>query len=163
MPIAKGIGGGFPVGACLATEKAAVGMTAGTHGHGQGIAAEGGPVGAAVLDVVEEPGFLDHVNRIGALLKGRLDDLVARHGDVLELARGKGLMLGLKCRPDVTSADLVTVLRENGLLTVNAADNTVRILPPLIIGEAEVEEACDIIDRSCRQMAESRMAKEVTA
>jgi acetylornithine/N-succinyldiaminopimelate aminotransferase len=163
MPIAKGIGGGFPVGACLATEKAAVGMTAGTHGSTFGGNPLAMAVGAAVLDVVEEPGFLDHVNRIGALLKGRLDDLVARHGDVLELARGKGLMLGLKCRPDVTSADLVTVLRENGLLTVNAADNTVRILPPLIIGEAEVEEACDIIDRSCRQMAESRMAKEVTA
>jgi len=158
MPIAKGIGGGFPVGACLASEKAAVGMTAGTHGSTFGGNPLAMAVGNAVLDVVEQPGFLDHVTRIGTLLKDRLDGIVTRHPGVLELARGQGLMLGLKCVPAVTAADLVTALRGNGLLTVGAADNTVRILPPLIIGEAEVEEACDIIDRTCRQIEEGTAA-----
>lgn len=150
MPIAKGIGGGFPVGACLATEKAALGMTAGTHGSTFGGNPLAMAVGNAVLDVVTRDGFMDGVNRIGALLKSRLEALVARHPHVLDLARGQGLMLGLRCRDGVNAADLVTALRDNGLLTVGAADNTIRILPPLIIGEAEVEEACNIIDRTCQ-------------
>lgn len=154
MPIAKGIGGGFPVGACLATEKAAVGMTAGTHGSTFGGNPLAMAVGNAVMDVIQGPGFLDHVNRTGDLLRGRLDELAARYPGVLELVRGQGLMLGLKCRDGVNSADLVTKLRENGLLTVGAADNTVRILPPLIIGEAEVDEAVAIIDRTCKALAE---------
>ncbi|WP_119677325.1 aspartate aminotransferase family protein [Indioceanicola profundi] len=154
MPIAKGIGGGFPVGACLATEKAAVGMTPGTHGSTFGGNPLAMAVGNAVMDVVEKPGFMEHVNRIGDLLEGRLDELVSRYPQVLELARGKGLMLGLKCAATVNSADFVTRLRENGLLTVGAADNTVRVLPPLVVAEAEVEEAIDIIDRTCRQFAQ---------
>lgn len=149
MCIAKGIGGGFPMGACLATEKAAVGMVPGTHGSTFGGNPLAMAVGNAVLDVVTGPGFLEHVQTIGAKLQTGLETLVARHPAVLELARGKGLMLGLKTR--VPTADMVTGLRENGLLTVAAADNVVRILPPLTIGEAEVAEALDIVDRTCRE------------
>ena len=149
MPIAKGIGGGFPVGACLASEKAAVGMVPGTHGSTFGGNPLAMAVGNAVLDVVTAPGFMDRVQAVGATLLAGLEQVVARHPAVLELARGKGLMLGVKTR--VPTADMVTKLRENGMLTVAASDNVVRILPPLTIGEAEVAECLDILDRTCRE------------
>lgn len=149
MPIAKGIGGGFPVGACLASEKAAVGMVPGTHGSTFGGNPLAMAVGNAVLDVVTAPGFMDRVQAVGATLLAGLEQVVARHPAVLELARGKGLMLGVKTR--VPTADMVTKLRENGMLTVGASDNVVRILPPLTIGEAEVAECLDILDRTCRE------------
>jgi len=151
MPIAKGIGGGFPLGACLATEKAAVGMTPGTHGSTYGGNPLAMAVGNAVLDVVTAPGFLDHVQRIGALLKDRLAALVARYPGLLAEVRGRGLLLGLKCV--INNADMVAKLREHGLLVVPAADNVIRILPPLIVGEAEVAEAVGIIDQACRELA----------
>jgi len=151
MSVAKAIGNGFPLGACLATEKAAVGMVPGTHGSTYG----GNPLatacGNAVLDVVLAPGFLDRVVTTGALLKARLADLVARHPKVLAAVRGEGLMLGLKCV--VPSGGLVDRARAHGMLTVGAADNVVRLLPPLIIDEGHVDEALRILDAACRDLA----------
>lgn len=151
MCIAKGIGGGFPLGACLATEKAAQGMVAGTHGSTFGGNPLAMAVGNAVLDVMTQPGFLDNVIAKGDLLQGKLEELVARHPTVLDSVRGKGLILGVKCVTPV--GDLVTALRDNGMLVVSAADNVVRILPPLIVGEAEINEAVAILDRTCAALA----------
>jgi acetylornithine/N-succinyldiaminopimelate aminotransferase len=142
---AKGIGGGFPMGACLAKEKAAKALTAGSHGSTFG----GGPLAMAcanaVLDVMLADGFLDNVERMGRLLRDRLEALVKRHPGIFADVRGAGLMLGLKCV--VPNTEMVNKLREAGLLTVGAGDNTVRVLPPLIIGESHVEEALTILDK----------------
>ena len=144
---AKGIGGGFPMGACLAKEKAAKALTAGSHGSTFG----GGPlamaVGNAVLDILLADGFLARVEAMGRLLRARLEALVKRHASVLSDVRGAGLMLGLKCV--VPNTDMVSRLREGGLLTVGAGDNTVRVLPPLIVEEGHVEEALTILDKVC--------------
>ena len=151
MALAKGLGSGFPLGAILANATAATGMQAGSHGSTFG----GNPLamaaGNAVLDVMLAPGFLDQVKKQGAALRSRLEALVKAHPDVLEELRGSGLMLGLKCV--VPSGDLVTALREGGLLTVAAAENVVRILPPLIIGPDEIEEAAGIIDAACHRLS----------
>ncbi|MQT12514.1 aspartate aminotransferase family protein [Segnochrobactrum spirostomi] len=144
MAIAKGIGGGFPLGACLATEEAAKGMTPGVHGTTFGGNPLAMAVGNAVLDVVLAPGFLDEVNRIGLILKQKLAGLVDGHPEVFELVRGEGLMLGLKCR--VPSGDVVAAMRSVGILGVGAGDNTVRLLPPLIVGEAEVSAAFERLE-----------------
>ncbi|PWC34131.1 aspartate aminotransferase family protein [Azospirillum sp. TSO35-2] len=149
MCVAKGIGGGFPLGACLATERAASGMTAGTHGSTYGGNPLATAVGNAVLDVMLEPGFLDGVLAVAGVLRGRLEDLVARHPSMFLELRGEGLMLGLKLGQPV--GDVVATLRANGLLSVPAGDNVVRLLPPLIIGEAEVDEAVGILDRTARE------------
>ncbi len=151
MAVAKGIGGGFPLGACLATEKAASGMTAGTHGSTYGGNPLATAVGNAVMDKVLEPGFLEHVQRIGTLLEERLNGLVSDHPSVFKSVRGKGLILGMVCGPAV--GDVVAKLRANGLLSVPAGDNVVRLLPPLIIGEAEMEEAVGILDKTAAQIA----------
>ncbi|MFY8095516.1 MAG: aspartate aminotransferase family protein [Niveispirillum sp.] len=152
MPIAKGIGGGFPVGACLVSEKAAKGMVPGTHGSTFGGNPLAMAVGNAVLDVITAPGFLEQVTVTGTKLKAELDALVAKYPTVLADARGKGLMLGLKCvKPN---GEVVTRLRDNGLLTVPAADNVIRILPPLTIGDAEIAEAISIIDKTCQELAQ---------
>lgn len=149
MAVAKGIGGGFPLGACLATERAASGMTAGTHGSTYGGNPLATAVGNAVLDLVTAPGFLDGVQRIAGILQGRLTDLIAKHpGFFLEL-RGQGLLLGLKVAPPV--GDVVAKLRANGMLSVPAGDNVVRLLPPLIIGEQQVDEAIAILDQTARE------------
>jgi acetylornithine/N-succinyldiaminopimelate aminotransferase len=144
---AKGIGGGFPMGACLAKEKVAKALTAGSHGSTFG----GGPlamaVGNAVLDILLADGFLANVERMGRLLRARLEALVKRHPAVLSDVRGAGLMLGLKCA--VPNTDMVNRLRAAGLLTVGAGDNTVRVLPPLIVEEGHVEEALTILDKVC--------------
>ena len=150
MAVAKGIGGGFPLGACLATEKAASGMTAGTHGSTYGGNPLATAVGNAVLDKVLEPGFLDNVQRIGGLFQERLAGLVAENPSVFKAVRGKGLMLGLVCGPAV--GDVVAALRANGLLSVPAGDNVVRLLPPLNIGEAEVEEAAAILSKTAKEL-----------
>ncbi|RJF81784.1 aspartate aminotransferase family protein [Azospirillum cavernae] len=149
MAVAKGIGGGFPLGACLATERAASGMTAGTHGSTYGGNPLATAVGNAVLDLVTAPGFLDGVQRISGILQGRLTDLIAKHpGFFLEL-RGQGLLLGLKVAPPV--GDVVAKLRANGMLSVPAGDNVVRLLPPLIIEEQQVDEAIAILDQTARE------------
>jgi acetylornithine/N-succinyldiaminopimelate aminotransferase len=149
MSIAKALGNGFPVGACLATEKAAAGMTVGSHGSTFG----GNPLavaaGNAVLDVMLAPGFLDRVNAVAGELWARLGDIVEAHPSVFEERRGVGLLVGLKCR--VPNTEMVERLRRNGLLTVTAGDNVVRILPPLIVEEEQINEAVGIIDKVARQ------------
>ncbi len=151
MALAKGLGGGFPVGAVLATARAAAGMTAGTHGSTFG----GNPLAMAaanaVLDVMLEPQFLPRVERIAAELRRRLDALAAAHPRVFAEARGKGLLVGLRCV--VGNGDMVTALRGEGLLTVAAGDNVVRLLPPLVIDETHVGEALAVIDRVARNWA----------
>ena len=151
MAIAKGLGGGFPVGACLATERAAVGITAGTHGSTFG----GNPLAMAVangvLDVILGDGFLPHVRSMGELLMKRLSGLPQQTPKVIEAVRGVGLLIGLKCVPP--AGEVVTACREAGLLTVPAADNVVRLLPPLIIDETHVAEACDMVEKACRALS----------
>lgn len=144
MTVAKGIGGGFPLGACLATEKAAQGMVLGTHGSTYGGNPLACAVGCAVLDIVAEPAFLDQVSRIGGRLRQGLEGLVAAHPDVFEGVRGEGLMLGLKCK--IAPADLVKAGYGAQVIVVPAADNVVRLLPPLNLTEAEVEEGLRRLD-----------------
>jgi acetylornithine/N-succinyldiaminopimelate aminotransferase len=151
MAIAKGIGGGFPMGACLATERAAAGMIAGSHGSTFGGNPLAMAVGNAVLDVVLEPGFLDHVNKIANYLRQQLSMVVDRNGSIVEDVRGQGLLLGLKCK--VPNNQVIDALRERGLLTVGAGDNVVRILPPLIATEEHVREAIGILNDACQSLA----------
>jgi acetylornithine/N-succinyldiaminopimelate aminotransferase len=150
MAIAKALGGGFQVGACLATEKAAAGMTAGTHGSTFGGNPLAMAVGNAVVDVIADPAFLAHVNRIANYLKQQLHMVLDRNGDVLEEVRGTGLMMGVKCK--VPNGELVDAMRERGLLAVGAGDNVVRILPPLIITEEHVREAVAILNDACASL-----------
>lgn len=145
MAIAKGLGGGFPVGAFLATETAAQGMVPGTHGSTFGGNPLAMAVGNAVLDILLGEGFLDHVDRVGGYLRDKLDGLVARHKTVFKEVHGKGLMQGMVCVPDCGAVS--SRLLEAGLLTVIAGDNMVRFLPPLIIEETHVDEAVAILDR----------------
>jgi acetylornithine/N-succinyldiaminopimelate aminotransferase len=149
LATAKGIGGGFPMGACLATEKAAAGMVIGTHGSTFG----GNPLamaaGQAVLDVVLEPGFLDHVARMGERLRGALEQMIPNHDHLFESVRGLGLMLGVRMKTD--SRAFVTYLREHGLLTVAAGDNVMRVLPPLILEDRHVAEFVERLSEAARQ------------
>ena len=148
---AKGLGGGFPVGAILATEKAACGMVPGTHGSTFGGNPLAMAVADAVLDVMLKDGFMEHVRKMGDALWTGLGELVNAYPSVLEERRGAGLMLGLKCR--VPSGDLSKKLVSHGLLTVGAGDNVIRILPPLIVQSAQVAEALDILHRACGELA----------
>ncbi|MEP3688375.1 MAG: aspartate aminotransferase family protein [Sulfitobacter dubius] len=150
MMVAKGIGGGFPLGAVLATEKAASGMTAGTHGSTYGGNPLGCAVGCAVLDVVADEAFLAEVNRKAGLMRQRLEGLVAEHPEVFEEVRGAGLMLGLKCR--VVNADVVASGYAHDLITVPAADNVIRLLPPLTISDDEIAEAVTRLDAIARDL-----------
>jgi acetylornithine/N-succinyldiaminopimelate aminotransferase len=148
LAAAKGIGGGFPMGACLATEKAATGMVVGTHGSTYG----GNPLacaaGQAVLDVVLEEGFLDHVTRMGDRLRGALEQMIPNHDHLFESVRGLGLMLGIRMKSD--SRAFVGYLREHGLLTVAAGDNVLRVLPPLIIDESHIAEFVERLSEAAR-------------
>ncbi len=144
MTVAKGIGGGFPLGACLATEEAAKGMVAGTHGSTYG----GNPLamaaGQAILDVMLEPGFFDHVAAMGERLRAAFEQLIPNHDNLFEEIRGKGLMLGIKMKEPAVSRDFVAHLRDNhGLLTVAAGENVFRVLPPLIIDESHISECIE--------------------
>ena len=153
LATAKGLGGGFPVGACLTTEAMGAAMTAGSHGSTFGGNPLAMAVGNAVLDVVLEDGFLDRVAQMGLRLKQRLAVLKDDHGDIIEEVRGQGLMLGLKCK--VPNQDLLEALRAQKMLTVQAGDNVVRLLPPLIIGEAEIELAATKLDAACAAIAKA--------
>lgn len=155
MAIAKGIGGGFPVGACLATKKAASGMTPGTHGSTFGGNPLAMAVGNAVLDVVLEKGFLERVQRTAGHLLKTLEGLVARFPAVFVEARAKGLMAGLRCVDGVVNTDMVAALRAVGLLTAGAGGNVVRFVPPLIVEPAQIDEAAAII----ADVAAARAAK----
>ncbi len=152
MALAKGLGGGFPVGACLAAGDAARTLTPGSHGSTFGGNPLAMAVANAVLDVVLEDGFLAAVTANGETLRGRLGTLPGKFPGVVTEVRGLGLMLGLKCL--APNRALVERLLADGLLSVPAADNVVRLLPPLIIGEAEIDAALAIIERSCGHLAE---------
>ena len=156
MASAKGLGGGFPVGVCLTTEAAGQAMVPGTHGSTFGGNPLAMAVGNAVLDVVLEPGFLEYVAQMGLRLKQQLAGVADEHGEIVAEVRGQGLMMGLKCkRPN---AELISALRERGMLTVPAGDNVVRLLPPLIVGEAEIDLASRTIDAACAAL-KSRAAE----
>lgn len=144
LATAKGIGGGFPMGACLATHRAAHGMTVGSHGSTFGGNPLAMAVGNAVLDVLLDPEFLAHVRQMGLRLRQRLAEIGDAHPGMIEEVRGEGLMLGLKVGPP--AGDVVAALRAQNTLSVAAGDNVVRLVPPLIIGEDELREACDSLD-----------------
>lgn len=146
MMVAKGIGGGFPLGAVLASETAAMGMTAGTHGSTYGGNPLACAVGCKVMDIVADPAFLADVNRKAGLFRQKLEGLVAGNPDIFEEVRGTGLMLGLKCK--AVNMDIVTANYAQELLTVPAADNVIRLLPPLNITDAEIDEAISRLDKA---------------
>ncbi|MEL7300472.1 MAG: aspartate aminotransferase family protein [Pseudomonadota bacterium] len=150
MMVAKGIGGGFPLGAVLATEEAARGMTAGTHGSTYGGNPLGCAVGARVMEIVTDAGFLADVNRKAGRLRQGLEALVASHPEVFDHVRGQGLMLGLVCRAPNT--EVVSAAMAEELLTVGAADNTVRLLPALNIPDADIDEALRRLDQAAASL-----------
>jgi acetylornithine/N-succinyldiaminopimelate aminotransferase len=151
MSLAKALGGGFPIGACLATEEAASGMTPGSHGSTFG----GNPLAVAaanaVLDVMLKPDFFPHAQKMSLLLKQKLASVVDRHPDVLADVRGEGLLLGVKAV--LPAGDLINALRGEKLLTVGAGDNVVRFLPPLIVTEAELDEAVARLEHACKALS----------
>jgi acetylornithine/N-succinyldiaminopimelate aminotransferase len=151
MSLAKALGGGFPIGAVLASAEAASGMTPGSHGSTFG----GNPLAVAaanaVLDVMLAPGFFEHVQKMSLLLKQKLASVVDRYPSVLSEVRGEGLLIGVKAV--VPSADLVAALREQKLLTVGAGDNVVRFLAPLIVSEAEIDHSVQSLERACGVLA----------
>jgi acetylornithine/N-succinyldiaminopimelate aminotransferase len=155
MAVAKGIGAGFPLGACLATEEAAKGMVFGTHGSTYGGNPLAMAVGMAVLDEVLGEGFLDHVQAMGARLRSALEQLIPNY-DMFEDVRGLGLMLGVKLKDDFDARAFVAHLRDDhGLLTVSAGQNVVRILPPLVIEESHVAECVERLSAGARSFAEA--------
>ena len=156
MMVAKGIGGGFPLGAVLATEAAGAAMTAGTHGSTYGGNPLACAVGCAVMDHVADAEFLAEVRRKAGLLRQKLEGLVATHPDIFAEVRGTGLMLGLKCR--APNADLVRAGHDAGVITVPAADNVLRVLPPLTITDDEIAEAITRLDRAAAALSTSAEA-----
>src|SRR5258707_383141 len=157
MSLAKALGGGFPIGACLATAEAASGMTPGSHGSTFG----GNPLAVAaanaVLDVMLKPGFFDHVQKMSLLLKQKLASVVDRYPGVLADVRGEGLLIGVKAV--VPSGDLVNALRDQKLLTVGAGDNVVRFLAPLIVSESEIEQSVQCLERACIALSGDKQKK----
>jgi acetylornithine/N-succinyldiaminopimelate aminotransferase len=151
MMVAKGIGGGFPLGAVLATEDAASGMTAGTHGSTYGGNPLGCAVGCVVLDIISDPAFLAEVNRKASLLRQKLEGLIASHPDVFESVRGSGLMLGLKCK--VAPGNVVAAGYAQEVITVPAADNVVRLLPALNITDEDIAEAVNRLDQAATSLS----------
>jgi acetylornithine/N-succinyldiaminopimelate aminotransferase len=161
MALAKALGGGFPVGAVLATSAAAKGMTPGTHGSTFG----GNPLAMsaanATLDVMLAPGFFDHVKKIGILLKQRLAEIKDRYPSLIAEVRGEGLLIGL--RAIVPAGDLVNALRAEKMLAVAAGDNVVRLLPPLIISEQEIAEGVTRLERACARLSRNSDASAAAA
>jgi acetylornithine/N-succinyldiaminopimelate aminotransferase len=150
MMVAKGIGGGFPLGAVLATETAASGMTAGTHGSTYGGNPLACAVGNAVMDIVNTPQFLDTVNARAGAFRQALQSLIDTNPDIFESQRGMGLMIGLKCR--APNIDVVNACYKQGLLTVPAGDNVLRLLPPLNIDETDIRTAIDLLDAAAKSL-----------
>ncbi len=153
MAVAKGIGGGFPLGACLATEHASKGMTAGTHGSTYGGNPLAMAVGNAVLDAVTDPDFLEAVRKKGLRFKQGLAQLQDEYPDVIDEVRGQGLMLGVKCK--VPPAELISALVEQKMLAVPAADNVVRLLPALVVSGDEISDAVTRIGMACAALAKA--------
>lgn len=156
MALAKALGGGFPMGACLATSAAAAGMTPGTHGSTFGGNLLAMAAGNATLDVMLAPKFFDQVQRASLILKQKLASVINRYPDVVSEVRGEGLLIGVKAV--VPSGDLVSALRHEKLLTVGAGENVVRLLPPLIVNEAEIEDAVSRLERVCAKLSKARGA-----
>ena len=161
LATAKGIGGGFPLGAFMSTREAGKGMIAGTHGTTYG----GNPLamacGNAVLDVILAPGFLEEVGRKGAFMRQRLAELRDTHPEIIAEIRGEGMMLGI--RTHVPNLDFAAAVRGQEMLVIPAGDNTVRLLPPLIAGEAELAEALTRLDKACRTLEAGLAAKKTGA
>ncbi|MBC8718102.1 aspartate aminotransferase family protein [Ochrobactrum sp. Marseille-Q0166] len=151
MAVAKGIGGGFPMGACLATAEAAKGMTAGVHGTTYGGNPLAMAVGNAVLDVVLAEGFLENVQETALTMKQGLASIIDRYPNIISEVRGRGLLMGIKCVvPNVT---LIQALRDEHLLSVGAGDNVVRILPPLVTTPEEAREALARIEAAVERLS----------
>jgi acetylornithine/N-succinyldiaminopimelate aminotransferase len=151
LATAKGIGAGFPLGACLATGRAAQGMTAGSHASTFGGNPLAMAVGNAVLDVMLAEGFLERVQRIANYLRQQLAMIVDKHATVIAGVRGQGLLIGLQCR--ASNVAVMEAARRHGLLTVPAGDNVLRLLPPLILSEPEVGEAIGRLDAACMELS----------
>ena len=151
MAVAKALGNGFPIGACLATEKAAIGMVGGSHGSTFG----GNPLavaaGNAVMDVMLEPGFFERVQKVSRVLQDRLQTLVGAYPKLFAELRGSGLLVGIRCQQAMPAGDFVARLRANGLLCLTAGENVLRILPPLIVGEPEIEEGIGILNKVAKE------------
>ncbi|WP_439614930.1 aspartate aminotransferase family protein [Shinella sp.] len=156
MAVAKGIGGGFPLGACLATSEAAAGMVAGTHGSTYGGNPLAMAVGNAVLDVVLEEGFLDHVRDVALVFRQGLAALKDRFPEIIEDIRGEGLMLGIKAR--IPTAELLKAVRAEKLLAVPAGDNVLRLLPPLTVTAEEAREGLARIERAAEKLSAAKAA-----
>lgn len=154
MMVAKGIGGGFPLGAVLATENAASGMTAGTHGSTYGGNPLACAVGSAVMDIMTDPTFLAGVRSRSGTLRQKLEGLIATHPDVFESLRGSGMMLGLKCK--VSNLDVVAAGYREQVITVPAGDNVIRLLPPLNISDEDIAEAIHRLDRAAASLEAQR-------
>lgn len=150
VPIAKGIGGGFPIGACLVNAKAGSGMKPGTHGSTFGGNPLAMSVGNAVLDIILEKGFLENVVSVGHYFEQQLLKLKEKYPSVLEEVRGKGLLRGIKVK--VNNVDFLNQLFEHKMLAVKAGDNVIRLLPPLIIGNKEIDEGVSIIEKVCEKL-----------
>jgi len=150
MTVAKGIGGGFPLGACLATADAAKGLTIGTHGTTFGGNPLAMAIGNAVLDIVLAPGFIERVAQLGLIMRQKLAELRDHHPQIIEEVRGEGLMMGLKLK--VTPSAFAAAARAERLLTIPAGDDVVRLLPPLIVSDEELTEGLRRLDRACRSL-----------
>ena len=162
MAVAKGIGGGFPFGVCLASARAAAGMTVGTHGTTYGGNPLAMAVGNAVLDIILEEGFLQHVQDMSLVLRQGLEAIRDLCPDVIEEIRGSGLMIGIKCK--VANVDLLAAMRDNHMLGVPAGDNVVRLLPPLTVTAQEIREALSRLETAARSLSSTaRMARAAIA
>ncbi|TCU38407.1 aspartate aminotransferase family protein [Rhizobium azibense] len=157
MAVAKGIGGGFPLGACLATADAASGMRAGTHGSTYGGNPLAMAVGSAVLDVILAEGFLQHVRDVALVFRQGLASLKDRYPDVIEDVRGEGLMLGIKAA--VPSSDLLQAIRAAHLLAIPAGENVIRLLPPLVVTAEEAREGLARVERAAESIRAAKTKK----
>ena len=158
MCVAKAIGGGFPLGALLATAEAAKGMTVGTHGTTYGGNPLAMAVGNAALDLALAPGFLDHVNKVAGYLNQQLGALVVAHPAIFEGVRGQGMMLGLKMK--IPNTDFITAARAAGLVVLPAGDNVVRLLPPLTISESEVRQGMELMNQAATALESQKAAAQ---
>ena len=160
MAVAKGMGGGFPIGAFMATEKAAAGMVPGTHGSTYGGNPLATGVANAVLDELLKPGFIDAVASKGEYLKGQLEALVKKHPKVYAEQRGMGFLQGLQCTPSVPAGDMVNKLQSLGMLVPPAGENVVRIFPALIAEKAALDEGIAILSQAAQSFEAAAKAAE---
>jgi acetylornithine/N-succinyldiaminopimelate aminotransferase len=157
--IAKGMGGGFPIGAFMATEKAAIGMVPGTHGSTYGGNPLATGVANAVLDVILAPGFIDGVRERGEYLKGQLENLVKKHPKVYVEQRGTGFLQGLQCTPEVPAGDMVNRLQSLGLLVPPAGENVIRVFPALIADKAALDEGIGLLSKAAVSFESAKAAE----